>query len=214
MEIRQWRYILEMLLAGFTTLTWMLWLTFSFIQVSEEDFFDFLVLVSQMELVFTMAALFILPFVFAGGIIADRIIDLVFDALFGNRIILKSYGVADSSPEEKKKAMQAYFQSITEISLKSHALQDRYLTQRRKIRITRMWSVNSVIILISFNLFMYTNFGYDADHVGMYLAFNLLWMAQAFFAFVAWRSLSHKECQILQVEHQLLMPDLEATDED
>lgn len=202
-------YILELVIAGLGTLTWLLILLVTFIDVNWVNIF---VHIKQNNVTGLMAiySVLLLPFIYVNGVVADRVVDGLFDRLFGNRIV-NTYFV------EKN----LYTEAIARIFYSSDRLKENYEYTRMRVRICRVWSFNAFLCCIAMNLFLFTRFEeFDILHkyispdnmnvwtLSLYSSFFFL--SSSFISYRAWYMLSKKECIIIKAQNAFLLTELKS----
>jgi hypothetical protein len=132
-----------------------------------------------LEKMFSLAAL--IPFlsvVYVLGIVIDRIADAIFDKLWRRSLLKKVYG-----QEEK------YLDDRRLIYIHPGRLGDLLEYGRSRLRICRGWTLNSVLILVSLDVFIWTRIA-DADlRIGLLIFCNLLLCLFAYGNWFSWRQL-------------------------
>ena len=196
-------YILELIIAGLGTLTWLLLLFVTFIDVNWVNILQILKK-DNIAILLAVYSILLLPFVYITGIVSDRMVDEIFDKLFANKLLEKHF--------ENK---QNYTRAIARIYYMSDSLKANYDYGRMRIRICRVWAFNAFICFITVNLFLHIRFEeFDVLHKYISPEDMNLWtlslyssaffLVSAFIAFRAWLNLSRKECVILKTQNDFL----------
>ncbi len=199
-------YFIELLITGAGTAIaillvslgfWGIWIPFDVILVDST-------LIGILILVF--------PLLYTIGIVTDRLVDNLYDRWFGDEIILTSFCTLRSDPkkltkQEKITALRGYSRARSKIYLASDSLRQVFEYGRMRIRITRSWSYNSVLILLASQVMIWSPLvpaGSLGQRFGIAMFVAVLMLMSAIVAFRAWQVLVRKECGLLNMQSELI----------
>ncbi|MCP4536302.1 MAG: hypothetical protein GY832_04075 [Chloroflexi bacterium] len=117
--------------------------------------------------------------VYVLGIVVDRIADTIFEKLWGQTLCKKVY-------ETKKE----YYDDRRLIYTRAERLGNLLEYGRSRLRICRGWTLNTILILITQNMFIWTWVGDRRLRVGLGIFCNIAVGLFAFANWFAWRQLS------------------------
>lgn len=124
----------ELIVIGVGAGIWIFLLILGFTGLSTSDVADLFKAETAIPL---LAVIYVL------GIVTDRIADTIFEKIWG-----------DSLRQHKFGDLEKYYLARRDILTKSERLSDLLEYGRSRLRICRGWSFNSVLIIISLNLFL------------------------------------------------------------
>ncbi len=160
----------ELVIIGMGAAIWLILLVFSVFG------YDWV----PLEKVFSLAALIpFLSLVYVLGIVIDRIADAIFGKLWRRSLLKKVYG-----QEEK------YLDDRRLIYIHPGRLGDLLEYGRSRLRICRGWALNSVLILISLNVFIWTRIADDNLRGKLFIFCSLLLCLFTYGNWFSWRQLS------------------------
>lgn len=149
-----------------------------------------------LERLFSISALVpILSSVYVLGIIFDRISDTVFEKWWGD-------GLRRVWFKEKKQ----YHNARLRILFRSERLWNLLEYGRSRLRICRGWALNSVLIAISINIFVWTRLYEQPFAMTLSVSGTLAMLLLALSSWYAWRKLTLTEYRKIQ-EQLTLLPD-------
>jgi len=124
----------------------------------------------------------IIPFlsiVYIVGIVTDRIADVLFDAIWGSRILSKHYADLNLARQDRRLiySKDEYLANLIEYG-------------RSRLRICRGWAFNALLIIIASNFFISTQISDDYLKTKLFVWVNLLIGFIAFFSWYSWYQLS------------------------
>lgn len=125
----------ELIVIGVGTAAWIVLLVLSFSCLTTSDITNLLKIEMAIPL---LAVIYVL------GIVTDRIADTIFEKLWGDKIRQRKFGDLDK-----------YYLARREILTKSERLSDLLEYGRSRLRICRGWCFNSILIIITLNLFLW-----------------------------------------------------------
>ncbi len=106
------KYFIELMIAGLGLIVWLLFLTLSYIEVpypSIQLFFE-----KSSAGILASAIVVLLPFIYAVGIVTDRLVDSIFDRFFGDKLIAKKFKNIKSSKTDKEERKKERKKEIEE----------------------------------------------------------------------------------------------------
>ena len=180
-------YIIELLVAGAGAVAWIILLVLA---IFGYDWVPFNYL-KEPGIILALS-----PFVYVIGVITDRLVDNLFDAFFKENY---------DNPLFLDK--ESYVLARTRIFLTSDSLRDLLEYGKARIRICRAWAFNSLLILISGDLFLllpHSPLTQWPDRWAYSAVFSLVFAISTFLSFRAWRSLSVKEAEFLKIQTKVL----------
>lgn len=136
------------------------------------------------------------PFVYAIGVIIDRLVDNLFDKYFKENF---------KNPVFLDK--EAYITARTRIYLASDSLRDLLEYGKTRIRICRAWAFNSLMLLISADLFLLLPHCPIESWVDRGIIIGVVtfcFFLSTWLSFRAWKILSIKEAEFLQLQNKVL----------
>lgn len=174
-------YFIELIIAGISTVTWVLLLVLSSIDHSIISTYFYL----DNNIPYATIAAIALPFVYVVGVVADRIWDSIFDLL------------PTTYKDKHLKSYPEYKTAKIKLLLSQDALIDKFEYNRTKIRICRAWMFNSILIIVSIYIFIQSHFPDTLEPGHIYnLTFIIIAIFMLFssiFSFLAWKVLAKKE---------------------
>ena len=197
-------YILELIIAGLGTLTWMFILLITFVDINWTNIF-LIIKKDNLTPLLAVYSVFLLPFVYITGVVADRIVDELFDILFANKMLNNHFDTRTK-----------YTQAIARIYYMSATFKANYDYGRMRIRICRVWAFNAFLCFIAANLFWFVSFENfvllhkfispkDMNVWTLSLYSSGFFLTSSLIAFRAWYTLTNKECVILKVQNEFLI---------
>lgn len=182
-------YILELLISGITSLTWIILLYLTLL--GNEN----VLMELDLKTTHTLLILFILaPFSYIFGTISDRVAEIFYDA------VLKR----DNCDIKKKK--KKYREIRTQIYLKSEKLTDLYEYGKLRVRICRSWIFNGTLIFLVVPFYMYSDASpVDEKALQLYstIFFEAILLLSIIGANAVINELNGKECDFLTVQKDL-----------
>jgi len=165
----------------------------------------------------TIAAVPIISFVYLCGVITDRMADVIFNPLnlwmckysFGTPHSLRERcdelkKLRDLNPEERrnkcKNQVEQFYADRDLILNKSERFAALYEYGRSRQRIARGWSVNSVVLIIAFNVFIVSNLRGNSHWFLMALVGTGLLLLLAVLSISSWAILTSQQYQKLHFQ--------------
>jgi hypothetical protein len=187
-------YVLELLIAGISTIIWLLLLSIAlwgyWWPIDETGLND------TDKLIFTVA---LLPMVYVIGVISDRMVDLLFDR-YTKTFLNKTENNGETSEDYKKMRSIIYLKA-------NQPLIDLYEYSKMRMRICRNWAVNSILILVSLMVLVWTKHSF-LDGIGLKLQLTItaviLLGGSSLVGFIAWKSLKLREHKFLVIQSKML----------
>ena len=182
-------YILELFIAGVSTIIWVILLLFAFWGDPILTYYKLLGETDKLLLAFVAA-----PIIYVFGVIVDRLVDSFFD-IYNNKSLREKYFLSE----------EEYRTARSKIYLQSDSLTNLFEYGRVRIRICRNWIFNGSLILISGAIFIINLNGIPSlikiKVAGFFVIFMIGSIASAF---VAWRDLNIKEFNFLKIQSEIL----------
>lgn len=180
-------YIIELIIAGAGAVVWILLFTFAILGYDWVPV-DFLI---EPGVVIMLS-----PFVYVIGVITDRLVDSVFEKYFsenpGNPLFMSQH---------------EYVKAITQVYMAAESLKELFEYNKRRIRICRAWSFNSLMIMFGAILLIilpHTPFTEIIDRFLAILTILIVFGISSYLSFRAWRSLSVKKARFLSTQCKVL----------
>lgn len=183
-------YILELFIAGVSTVIWLALLSLAMWAESILTFYRFLGETDKLLIAFLTA-----PIIYVFGVIVDRLVDSLFD-IYNNKSLREKYF---SSEEEYRIAR-------SKVYLKSESLTNLFEYGRVRIRICRNWIFNGSLILLSGLTFIINlNEVTSTSLIKIAVFFGVIMLGSIGSAFIAWRDLNIKEFNFLKIQSEILV---------
>lgn len=179
-------YIIELLVAGAGAFVWIILLIIALTG------YDWIPLALIIEPAFVIV---FSPFLYAIGVIVDRLVDNLFDSWFKEN---------HTNPNFMGK--REYIEARTKIYLRSESLRDLIEYSKMRIRICRAWAFNSFMILITGNLFIllpHCPLPWSDRWLAI-AAHTVTFLISSLLSYIAWRSLSLKEAEFMAIQSEVL----------
>ena len=139
-----------------------------------------------------------LAFIYVLGIVWDRFIDYLFDRFWG-----------ESLRQEHFENRGQYYGARRSILINSAALSDLLEYGRSRMRICRGWSVNALMIGLSFNLYLWRQHGEHTATTGISLLGSIGCIILAIGCWYAWRNLTKVEYRKIRDQAKYLSENAE-----
>lgn len=191
-------YVLELLIAGISTFVWIILLSISCwgndLSINLDAF--------QNSDKFLLSLAFA-PIIYVVGIINDRLVDKLFDRV---------------SPLRKKKSdIKRYRKARSAVYINSVTLTKLFEYGRMRIRICRNWTVNGILILISFLVFIWSDV---ANHIiqnseakiEISIAFSAIMLLSIIGSYTSWKDLNVKEFTFLEIQAEIFKQEKPTSD--
>ena len=147
------------------------------------------------EKVFSAGALVpLLSIVYVLGIVSDRIADSVFESLWNDKLRKNRFPDVDD-----------YHAARRHILTRSERLSDLLEYGRSRLRICRGWTLNSVLIAISLNVFLWTRLSDFPLTKSLSLFATIAFLTFAAASWYTWRKLTVTEYRKVQEQAEYLI---------
>ena len=163
----------ELIVIGAGVLIWLALLVFTALGFPSLEFGESLLFVSAIPLLATT---------YVAGIIWDRVVDYVFEKIWVDRWRVALF------PNKKD-----YYEARRTILTKSERLSDLLEYGRSRMRICRSWTLNSILIGFSLNIFLYKKFLENDNFEMLIITATSISVAFSIGAWFAWSSLVKTE---------------------
>ncbi|MEZ4774401.1 MAG: hypothetical protein R3D00_14545 [Bacteroidia bacterium] len=180
-------YIIELIVAGAGTIVWLALVLFIFVGYEWIS----LPLISEPAFVIVFS-----PFLYIAGVVTDRLVDNLFDKWF-----------KENYHNPRFLGKEDYIIARTKIYLKSDSLRELIEYSKMRIRICRAWAFNSMMILITGDLFVllpHSPFDRWGQRWAAFAGITVSFLIFSLLAFRAWKSLSLKEAEYLAIQSKVL----------
>lgn len=137
-----------------------------------------------------------LSLVYIMGIITDRIADVLFEAIWTSTIQKKYYSSSDASRDDRRL-----------IYSKNEYLANLIEYGRSRLRISRGWAFNAVLILIAANFFISAQVSDHELQIKLYIWVNALTGFIAFFSWYTWYKLLDTQYRRLKDDADFIRQD-------
>lgn len=136
----------------------------------------------------------VLSVVYVLGIVSDRIADSLFEGVWNNRLRRKRFPTVDD-----------YHAARRHILTRSGRFSDLLEYGRSRLRICRGWALNSVLIAISLNVFLWTRLADRPSTPGLSLFGTVALLSFAAASWYTWRKLTATEYRKVQEQAAYLL---------
>lgn len=172
----------ELLIVGIGAFFWILLIVIGVMNVSIES----ITLLFEMKYFIPLISI-----IYVLGIVIDRVADSVFDKLWGNKI-------RDSIFPDRNN----YYRARSLIFSSSESISDLLEYNRSRLRICRGWTLNSVMMISSLNLYAFRKVSPSDEIVLLSSVVLLLFSVGAWYA---WRNILKKEYGKTKHQADLIM---------
>lgn len=124
-----------------------------------------------------------LSLIYIFGIVVDRIADFIFEKFFSTSIRQSIYSHSSRNIYDDRRLALSKQTPITE----------QLLYARSRLRISRGWSINSILIAFSFVLLMFHRLGNYKNFWGILIFGLIFFVSLSIFCGVAWKMLKYSD---------------------
>jgi len=183
-------YILELLISGISSFIWLFLFSLSILGTDTLDLVNYLDDNNRIIIAFL-----VLPIIYTFGVLIDRLVDNVFDKFFNLKLRKKFF-----------KNENLYREARSNIYINSVSLTNLFEYGRIRIRISRNWTFNGLLIYISSIIFLWTSTFSNLSFIGKWkytIVISFILIPSIFLAYNSWKSLNKKEYNFLKIQNNI-----------
>lgn len=183
-------YILELLISGISSFIWLFLFSLSILGTDTLEIVNYLDDKDRIIIAFL-----VLPIIYTFGVLIDRLVDNIFDKFFNLKLRKKFF-----------ENENLYREARSNIYINSVSLTNLFEYGRIRIRISRNWTFNGLLIYTSSIIFLWTSTFTSLSFIGKWkytIVISFILIPSIILAYNSWKSLNKKEYSFLKIQNKI-----------